>query len=149
MSRHTLFLAFAILVLSLGCGSSSSPSDPGGGDSGDGEGPPPLNLTGTFMGVVSGYSYGDPFSMTVTFTMIQNGDEVTCTWTSSGNSSGTGSGTITGQVINPFRIYQIEPCTGEFVGVADIMSNGDALEGSYSGNDCYGYVTASFSVARI
>jgi hypothetical protein len=85
--------------------------------------------------------------MRVTFTIVQQGSEVSGTWTTTGGTSGTLTGTVTGERLT-IQAKQMNPCPGDFIGTAAIGENGATLGGSYTGRACGGVVTASFTVVR-
>lgn len=60
----------------------------------------PAGLNGTFTGDIQGMAYGKAFAMRVTFTLVQNGDQVVGVWNTTGGTSGTVSGLI------PIRAFQ-------------------------------------------
>jgi hypothetical protein len=66
----------------------------------------------------------------------------------SGGTAGSVKGTISASGIREWTARQLQPCEGEFGGVAVIESGGDKLTGSYLGSDCNGSLTASFVVHR-
>jgi hypothetical protein len=92
-------------------------------------------------------SEGRIFKMGVTFTIVQSGGEIAGAWTTTGGTSGTLSGVLTENGIRELRARQLNPCVGDFGGVA-VLEAGMTLRGSYVGRDCSGAVTASFSVTR-
>jgi hypothetical protein len=106
------------------------------------------NVNGTYTGPINGTQDGTPFSMDITMTLSQNGDNVTGTWSTTGGTSGTLSATITGSSFGNFIVTATNPCAGTFNGSANIMDNGDRISGSYTGNSCFGVTTASFDVNR-
>lgn len=85
--------------------------------------------------------------MAVTFTIVQSGAEIAGAWTTTGGTSGTLAGVLTQNGIRDLRARQLNPCVGEFGGVA-VLEPGMTLRGSYVGRDCSGSVTASFTVTR-
>lgn len=112
--------------------------------------PPPARhegLSGTYSGEISGNSEGRIFKMAVTFTIVQSGTDIAGAWTATGGTSGTLTGVLTENGIRELRARQINPCPGEFGGVA-VLEAGITLRGSYVGRDCNGSVTASFTVMR-
>lgn len=52
------------------------------------------------------------------------------------------------RITEPRTARQINPCQGEFAGVAVLEPDARTLRGSYVGRDCSGSVTASFTVTR-
>jgi hypothetical protein len=109
--------------------------------------PRPAGLTGTYAGEITGNSAGRIFKMAVTFTIVQSGNEIAGAWTTTGGASGTVTGVLTESGIRDLRARQLNPCGGEFGGVA-VLEAGMTLRGSYIGQDCSGSVTASFAVTR-
>lgn len=105
-------------------------------------------LSGTFSGDIVAKAGQQTFSMRITFTIVQTGDQLAGAWNTTAATSGTVSGTVGGTAITGFRARQHNPCEGEFVGAAVIEGNGTRLRGSYTGTDCVGSVTASFVVDR-
>ena len=57
-------------------------------------------------------------------------------------------GIIGASGIREWTARQVQPCEGEFGGVAVIDEGGAKLTGSYVGSDCNGNLTASFVVHR-
>lgn len=112
-------------------------------------GPPPRQdgLTGTYTGEITGNSGGRIFNMAVTFTVVQSGNENAGAWTTTGGTSGTLAGVLIENGIRDLRARQLNPCVGDFGGVA-VLEQGMVLRGSYVGQDCSGSVTASFTVKR-
>lgn len=108
----------------------------------------PAGLNGTFTGDIQGMAYGKAFAMRVTFTLVQNGDQVVGVWNTTGGTSGTVSGLIRDQSLSVFRAKQVNPCEGELTGKAAIENNGLRLRGNYSGSDCNGSISAAFTVNR-
>jgi hypothetical protein len=86
--------------------------------------------------------------MDVTFTLVQTGAELTGLWNTTGGSSGGVTGVLAESGIPGLTIRQVNPCAGEFVGIAVVEAAGNRLRGSYVGDDCTGRVTASFVVNR-
>ena len=109
--------------------------------------PRPEGLTGTYTGEITGNSEGRIFKMAVTFTVVQSGNEIAGAWTTTGGTSGTLAGVLTANGIRDLRARQLNPCVGDFGGVA-VLEAGMTLRGSYVGRDCSGSVTASFTVTR-
>jgi hypothetical protein len=110
--------------------------------------PAHAGLTGTYTGEITGTARGQAASIRVTFTLVQNGDNVVGVWTTTGGTSGTVSGTVQEGRISAFRAKQVNPCEGDLTGAAVIEDSGARLRGSYAGDDCTGHVTASFVVNR-
>jgi hypothetical protein len=104
-------------------------------------------INGTFTGEVTGNAGGQPFTMRVTFSLVQSGDSAVGVWNTSGGQSGTLTAAV-GTGDSELRLKQLNPCDGEFVGTAVVENNGSRLRGSYRGRDCSQSVTASFSVRR-
>ncbi|MBI4589996.1 MAG: hypothetical protein HY725_14275 [Candidatus Rokubacteria bacterium] len=109
---------------------------------------PSTGLNGTFTGEITGNARGREFSMKVTFTLVQSGDQVAGAWNTTGGTSGTVTGTIREGNISDFQARQVNPCEGKLAGMAVIENNNIRLRGSYTGSDCSGSVTASFVVNR-
>jgi hypothetical protein len=86
--------------------------------------------------------------MDVSFMIVQTENRIAGAWTSTGGTSGTVTATISGETLTDVRVKQINPCEGEFVGVAAIEAGGLRLRGSYSGSGCGSPVNASFVVNR-
>jgi hypothetical protein len=114
----------------------SKPENPAGG------------LSGTFAGQVSGIQGDRQFAMGVSFTIVQTADKIAGAWTSTGGTSGTVTATVAGETLIDVRVKQINPCEGEFAGVAAIEAGGLRLRGSYLGSGCGAAVNASFIVNR-
>jgi hypothetical protein len=109
--------------------------------------PSPKGLTGTYTGEITGNTGGRIFKMSVTFTIVQSGPEIAGAWTTTGGTSGTVAGVLTENGIRDLRALQLNPCVGDFGGVA-VLEAEMTLRGSYVGQDCNGAVTASFVVTR-
>jgi hypothetical protein len=110
--------------------------------------PPSSGLNGTFAGEVSGIQGDRSFTMGVSFTIVQTDDKIAGAWTTTSGTSGTVTGTVAGQTLTEIRVKQINPCGGEFGGIASIENGGLRLRGSYLGNGCGSPVNASFVVTR-
>lgn len=132
--RLVLVLAGA---LGLACDGYSSGPDDGAG-----------SLTGSFSGTVDGTADAEPFTLTVTFTLVEYLNGVTGTYTTSDGTGGSFTGTISGSTVS-FSIAQGTPCVGSFTGTASSSMSGTRLTGTYSGTSpCTGQVNASFVVNR-
>jgi len=110
---------------------------------------PPTGLSGTFAGAIAGSQDRQPFSMQMTLTLVQTGEQITGVWTTTGGTSGTMTARVT--VYNTLidvRAKQTKPCEGEFLGTAVIEDNWRQLRGTYTGGGCGGPVSASFHVTR-
>jgi hypothetical protein len=105
-------------------------------------------LSGTYAGAVTGEQSGQRLTMRMSFTIVQQGQEVTGTWTTSGGTSGTLRGVIAESRVLTFDVTQLTPCRGDFTGTAVVESRESTLIGSYSGRGCRGPVQASFSAVR-
>jgi len=103
-------------------------------------------LDGTFSGEITGQARGQAFTMRVTFTLVQSGDQVVGVWHTATGTSGTVQGVVSGGQVPDFRVKQVNPCEGAFAGVAVIESG--RHRGSYAGVDCNGPATASFVMTR-
>jgi len=106
------------------------------------------SVTGTYTGNISGMQAGRGFAMTVTFTMVQQGDRVSATWTTSGGTAGTAAGRLSGNEILEFLATQLSPCPGLLRGSIAIENQGARLLGAYAGDGCGMPVSASFVVTR-
>lgn len=105
-------------------------------------------MNGTFAGQVSGIQGDKSFSMGVSFTIVQTEDKIAGAWTSTGGTSGTVTATVSGNMLVDVRVKQINPCEGEFAGIAAIEAGGLRLRGTYLGGGCGSPVNASFIVDR-
>lgn len=110
--------------------------------------PQRTGLDGTYAGEITGNAQGRAFTMRVSFTVVQSGEQIAGAWTTTGGASGTITGILTESGIRDLRARQLNPCAGEFGGVAVVEAGGNRLRGSYVGRDCGGPVTASFTVDR-
>jgi len=106
----------------------------------------PVGLNGTFSGSIDGMASGRAFTMEVTFSLVQRGNQLVGTWNTTAGTSGTVRGVVRDQTVSEFRAQQVNPCDGSFVGVAAIEGNGRRLRGNYTGNDCNGSVNAAFNL---
>ncbi len=109
---------------------------------------PSAGLSGTFAGNISGIQGDRSFTMGVSFTIVQTEDKIAGAWTSTGGTSGTVTATVEGDTLINIRVRQLNPCEGEFAGIAAIEVGGLRLRGSYLGNGCGSPVNASFIVNR-
>ncbi|MBI3455468.1 MAG: hypothetical protein HY002_06745 [Candidatus Rokubacteria bacterium] len=141
---YSLYLeAVALVATPPGAPASSAPGPP----SSSAASPPQVSvdLTGIYRGQVAGEVEGRLFTNQLTFTVVQNGREVSGTW-----ATETGAGTLVGTVLSTahfsFRISQTRPCPAEFSGVGTIADR--AVGGSYGGVGCSGPFRATFSVSR-
>lgn len=110
--------------------------------------PPSAGLSGTFTGEIAGIQGSKPFTMRVTFTLVQTDDHVAGTWNTTGGTSGTMTARVVERRLVDFRARQINPCHGEFQGAAVIEAGGVQLRGTYVGSGCELTVNASFVVNR-
>ncbi len=108
----------------------------------------PMSVTGTYTGDISGVQAGRGFTMSVTFTVVQQGDRVSATWTTSGGTSGTATGRLNGTEILDFLATQMSPCPGVLRGQVAIEDQGALLRGAYGGDGCGVPVSATFAVTR-
>jgi hypothetical protein len=108
-----------------------------------------LAISGTYTGIISGTQSGREFTMPVTFTVAQNGNEVTGTWATGVGTSGKTRGVLAGSEVSNFRLSQVAPCPGSFSGSLSIEERGARLRGAYAGMACGEQVTASFVVTRL
>jgi hypothetical protein len=76
--------------------------------------------------------------MDVVFTLVQSGTQLTGLWNTTAGSSGGVSGVLAESGIPGLTIRPVNPCQGEFVGVAVVEAGGNRLRGSYVGDDCHG-----------
>jgi hypothetical protein len=135
----SLFTILALTILSCGGGG-------GGGDGNNPMTPSDANVAGTWdalMTVTGGVQAPPGFQFTATFTLAQTGSSVTGTFATEGGLSGQISGSVSGTSIN-FTITQGEPCSGSFTGIGGVSGSGAQINGSYSGSDCNGSLSASF-----
>src|SRR5262249_25198875 len=93
-------------------------------------------VSGTFSGDIAGMQVDRPFSMRVTFTIVQTGDDVAGVWNTSGGTSGTLRARVEADKLLGFSAKQLNPCDGEFEGAAVIEVKGSRLRGSYIGSGC-------------
>lgn len=107
-----------------------------------------VNAGGTDMDGAWAATFADSLSSgQLSFTLIQNGNSVRGTY----STSVGGGGTISGQVTNgkfTFELVQvIKDCPGRFTGTADVRSG--AMMGIYTGSDCQGaHTNGSFSMMK-
>lgn len=106
-------------------------------------------LNGTYSGEISGKARGESFTMRVTFTLVQSGNQVAGTWNTTGGTSKTVIAVIEEGRVTDFRARQVSPCQGEFVGTLAADSDGDILRGRYAGADCSGTVSAAFEAVIV
>jgi hypothetical protein len=103
---------------------------------------------GTYSGILSGQKEGAPFSASLILTLQQAEAEISGTWAIGGG----GAGTVTGTAPNPGRVELVlraaSPCEGEFRISASLGGQAATMGGSYSGRDCRGSISASFSASR-
>ncbi len=139
MKQSLSAISLCIFLLTLpGCG--------GGGDNNSVVPQPTVDVTGTWdatMTVTGGTQAPPGFQFTATFTLAQSGTSVSGTFATEGGLSGQVSASLSGQTIN-FTITQGLPCTGSFTGAAAVSTSGTQINGSYSGSDCNGSLSASF-----
>jgi hypothetical protein len=105
-------------------------------------------LNGTYTDEIIGNARGQRFTMRVTFTLVQSGNQIAGTWNTTGGTSGTVIGLVEQGRVTDFRARQVNPCAGDFVGALMVDGNGTLLRGQYAGSDCGGAVTASFEAVR-
>lgn len=129
------FIGLGALVLLHACG--------GGGGSSPTE-PTHANVTGTWDAQISSDRDGD---FTAVFTLSQTGTSVTGTYRTPGGASGDITGSVSGQVFT-FTLTQTDPCSGTYTGSATVTSDNRRASGSYSGSDCFGSISASFTARR-
>jgi hypothetical protein len=105
-------------------------------------------LSGTYHGRILGTASGRPLAGTITFTVVQSGNDLSGVWTTSFGHSGTVGGALSGTAIPIFRAVQMNPCQGGFVGMATVTEAPVSLRGRYVGQDCHGPLDAEFMVDR-
>jgi hypothetical protein len=105
-----------------------------------------LDLTGTYVGTLSGTAAGTGFEARITADLIQAANRIIGSWSISG-SSGTVTGTITGSALI-LEIRSTRPCASILQGSGVIEDGGAVLHGSYEGAGCQGWVKAVFRVNR-
>jgi hypothetical protein len=105
-------------------------------------------LSGSYTGDITGNTAGRVFTTRITFTLVQDGNQMAGTFTTTAGGAGTIKGLVTESGIREWTARQLKPCLGDFGGAAVIESGGLRLTGSYVGSDCQGSVTASFAVTR-
>lgn len=105
-------------------------------------------LNGTYTGGIVGTVRGQNFTMGVTFTIVQTGDDIAGAWTTTGGTSGAVAGKVVEGHVTGFKAKQLNPCEGEFAGAMVVEDGGGRLRGAYEGSDCTGSVQASFVVRR-
>jgi len=129
MKRIGIFLCLLVCVtiFSLSCGG-------GGGEST--ANPPEVNITGTWHGTFTNGAQ----SFGVTFTIIQNGAEVSGTYSATSGGSGTIQGTFSGSSLS-FTLIQTNYCPGSYNGQGTV--NGNVMTFSGSGSDCTGTYNGS------
>jgi len=98
----------------------------------------PGHLNGTYSGDVVAQLRGQSATLRLSFTLVQSGDHLVGTWSTSNRGSGTVSGTVSGSQITGFKARQLNPCPGEFTGAVTIERNAAELRGFYKGADCGG-----------
>jgi hypothetical protein len=128
MTARIALVAFALLLVAC----KDEPQEP---------------LTGSYSGSTSGTRGGQAFSAAITFTLTQNGNQLTGTYTSPGGTTGEISGTVAGVSVTG-TITQGSPCAGSFNTTAHVENSGRRLSGTYSGVGCGQDVTATFTVER-
>lgn len=110
--------------------------------------PASAGLSGTFSGEIAGIQDSKPFTIRMTFTLVQTGNQVAGTWNTTGGTSGTVTATVADGRLLDFNARQINPCEGQFQGAAVIEGDNSRLRGTYIGSGCGITVTASFVVNR-
>jgi len=118
------------------------------------------DLTGMYVGTVSGDAYGASYEAQITATFIHTGDQLAGTWaifqpvfrggtwTTSVGHSGIFTGNVSGPSAFIFEGRQMHPCAGVLRGLGAIEHRGTILRGSHEGADCQGTVRATFRVNR-
>jgi hypothetical protein len=106
-------------------------------------------LSGTFGGEITGKPAGFIVKSVVAFTLVQSGNELVGTWTTSGGKSGTLTWFLGEKGTLELRARQVNPCEGDFTGVAAVET-ANILRGIlFFGEDCDGpMVAASFTLTR-
>lgn len=107
-----------------------------------------LGLNGVYQGLASGTYAGFPVSANITFSIASTGADLGGTWSHSAGASGTLTGTLTGASFS-FTLTETFPCPGTFTGSGTIEAAGSHLTGSFSGSDCGGAASLSFTADRI
>jgi hypothetical protein len=81
------------------------------------------------------------------FSLVQTGDSVQGTYTSSLGGGGSISGTISGETFR-FELRQtVANCPGTFIGTANVRAN--VMAGTYTGSDCQGFhADGSFTMSH-
>jgi len=110
---------------------------------------PPIDVGGTYEGIVTGRARQQPFERDVVVTLDQSDEAITGTFTFPDFSAGVVDGTVNGSLAS-FTFTQTTPCEGTFVGSATIQDSGDTLSGPFSGSSsCTGKIRANFLLTRI
>lgn len=107
------------------------------------------DISGTYKGPENGTQNGQSFSLTITMTINQVGDDITGTFLSSSGSSGTLTGKIDGDTITSFTAVAptTDSCPGTFKGTATVKD--DKMSGSFGGTAVCGTVAATFDLTKI
>ena len=92
--------------------------------------PPSGGISGTYAGEIAATIEGRAISMRITFTIVQNGDDIAGAWSTTAGASGAIAGTASEAAITAFRAMQLNPCPGSFLGSATIENKGMGLRGS-------------------
>ena len=140
------FIKVSVLVivtsfLVIACGS--------GGGGGSGEEDTLTNITGTWYGTFSYQScinsscYSE--TITVTFTIVQSGNTVTGTFSTSTGGTGSISGTVEGNTFN-FTLSETHPCIATLNGTGTI--SGNTIDYNLSGIVCNESISGSGTVTK-
>ena len=107
----------------------------------------PTVVAGTYTGTATGARNGFGFTDNITFTLAQNGSQITGTWASNALTSGSITGILSGSTLNG-SLTQTN-CSGSLPANAQVENSGKHLSGVYSGAVCGQTVSATFVVDRV
>lgn len=129
----------AVLTTVIACGGDGGGTGPG---------------VGTFQGTYTGQATitdqsdpGNPFQSSATMVVTSaQGTTFEGVWLVSG-AAGVMNGSINGSTAT-FNLQETSPCDGAFSGTATVSANGEQVTGVFSGTDCDGTFSISFSLSR-
>lgn len=128
MKRQMFLLVFFCLILSA-CG-------------GGGSAPAQIDISGKWNGTF----FNERNTYAVTFIVVQSGNNITGTYSSTSGGSGHIQGKIEGANLT-FTLTQTNVCTGTYTGNAVVKNNTITFSGS--GSDCIGVYNGGGTVTKI
>jgi hypothetical protein len=133
-------IAFAVLLAAAtGCGSDA--------DSVTGTTPDVHGTWTATMTATGGTQAPSGTQFTVTLELVQAGADIVGTYSAEGGATGIVTGSISGQTVT-LSATQSPPCDGTYDSVGTMNASSTSMSGTYSGSDCFGTLTATFTATK-